>query len=61
MEIDAQTKEQIVEEKKLVFKMNNEIASQVKLSAKGFSRLIKLLSMMVIALVFLVFFVKLFL
>merc|ERR1712168_637859 len=61
MEIDAKTKEQIVEEKKLVFRMNNEIASQVQLSAKGFSRLIKLFSMIVIALVFLVFFVKLFL
>jgi len=61
MEIDVKTKEQIVEEKKLVFRMNNEIASQVRLSAKGFSRLIKLLIMMVIAFIFLIFLIKFFL
>ena len=48
IDFDRKTKEQIVEEMELVFKMNNDIASQVKLSVKGFSGVLKLLAMVVI-------------
>jgi len=54
LEIDRPTKEEIIEEKKLVFKMNNEIASEVRLSLSGFSRLMKLLLLVVLAIAVLI-------
>merc|ERR1719383_1437476 len=58
MDIDRKTKDLIIEEKKLVFKMNNEIASQVAISAKGFSRLIKLFLMAVLIIILFVIAIK---
>jgi len=58
MDIDRKTKDLIIEEKKLVFKMNNEIASQVTISAKGFSRLIKLFLMAVLIIILFVIAIK---
>ena len=55
MKVDRETKETIIEEKKLVFKMNNEIASQVTLSVKGFARLIKLLLVVILVIAVIVF------
>lgn len=58
LDIDRETKDRIIEEKKLVFKMNNEIASQVKLSLEGFKRILKLLLIVVLIICALVFIAK---
>ena len=54
MELDRETKDLIIQEVLLIFKMNNEIASQVSLSVKGFVRLIQLLFMVILVLVLIV-------
>merc|ERR1739838_1073213 len=59
LEIDRPTKEEIIVEKKLVFKLNNEIASQVQLSLSGFSRLLKLFLLVVLVIAMLIFMMKL--
>jgi len=58
LDIDRETKEKIIEEKKLVFKMNNEIASQVKLSLEGFRRILQFLLIVVIVIYAVVFVAK---
>jgi len=58
LDLDRETKDRIIEEKKLVFKMNNEIASQVQLSIKGFGRILKFLLILIVILIFLVLVVK---
>ena len=54
MDLDRETKDLIIQEVLLIFKMNNEIASQVSLSVKGFARLIQLLFMVILVLVLIV-------
>merc|ERR1712168_1504529 len=58
LDIDRETKDKIIEEKKLVFKMNNEIASQVKLSLEGFRRILQFLLIVVIVIYAVVFVAK---
>jgi len=58
IEINDKDKDRLIEEKKLVFRMNNEIASQVKLSWNGFSRIMKLVLLFILVVLTLAFCLK---
>ena len=58
LNIDRDMKDKIIEEKKLVFKMNNEIASEVKLSVEGFRRILKFVLIVILMIVALVIVAK---
>jgi len=58
LDIDRDMKDKIIEEKKLVFKMNNEIASEVKLSVEGFRRILKFVLIVILMIAALVIVAK---